>query len=50
MSDKAKQMQQGSGPYTITRKGAGEAWRAARAYKLRGEPPAWRRPKGKASK
>ena len=37
----------GTGQYHLTRKEAGEAYRAARAHKVNGDIAAWRRPKSR---
>jgi hypothetical protein len=37
----------GDGQYHLTAKEAGEAYRAARAYKVKGDVLTWRRPKNR---
>ena len=37
----------GTGQYHLTRKEAGEAYRAARAHKVKGDVMTWRRPKNR---
>ena len=52
MNDKivAKKLNNGDGVYCLTKKAAGEAHKAAKAYKMDGEVTYWRRKRGKASK
>lgn len=38
------------GIYSMTRKQAGEAFKAARKVRVKGDVSYWRRPRGKASK
>ena len=38
---------EGEGIYSMTRKQAGEAYRAARAHKVKGDIAAWKRPKSR---
>lgn len=52
MNDKtvAKKLNQGDGVYCLSKKDAGQAHKAAKAYRLDGEVTYWRRKRGKGSK
>ena len=50
MNDAVKRVSAGTGLYLMTRKDAGETFRAARKVRVKGDVTFWRRPRGKASK
>ena len=50
MNEPKRHIKTGTEPYHLKRSEAGEAFRAARAHKVRGDVGYWRRPKGKAGK
>ena len=50
MNEKVKRAMDGTGLYLITRKDAGETFRAARKVRVKGDVSFWRRHRGKASK
>lgn len=50
MNETIKRVSAGTGLYLMTRKDAGEAFRAARKVRVKGDVTFWRRPRGKASK
>jgi hypothetical protein len=50
MNNRLKIEMLGTGVYHLTRKDAGEAYKAARKHRVKGDVTFWRRPRGKASK
>ena len=50
MNETIKRVSAGTGLYLMTRKDAGEAFKAARKVRVKGDVSYWRRPRGKASK
>ena len=50
MNETIKRVSDGTGLYLMTRRDAGETFRAARKVRVKGDVSFWRRPRGKASK
>jgi len=49
MNDRIKRDRDGTGLYNLSKKAAGEIYRAAKNYKLKDDITTWKRPKKKAS-